>query len=1227
MAAAEHAAPKEDVGFEVALLARDLAAASARLGSLITQEGRTDEQSVVDACKEAASRCQLLTATVVKLCNQSTSNTGALPERLCKVCVPLLRFGVLFSVFFCAVVAVVALTRFVLHLQTQAKLVELVEAVKRAFFNPFDIVASQEVAACCQALERAVTKLCAAASFARSASSVAPPPPPPSSSPTGSASSPPTPGRPLRQQAGAIAQDCVAAFRAVRSAVDPAAAASSQTEDGRQAAYVAALRIFVAAFNGAVAFSEEASLGLEQHLRAVAMRVGVLSKAAFLTPNDAAHQQELALAGRDVSHVMMSLLAVCGDVAPSEHDFFVSSQSSPPPPPPPPSSSTSPPSLSPPPPQMPLPVPPPSRPLPTPVALSATPKSQSAPRLHPPPPQAPGPKPLQHGRPSTEIINMLRAAFPAFAAEFSSSDETKVNQILAVIDEVVLCTIPPPSSPPPPVGTQPVPPAGPRLPAVTSRPAQAGHVQPSSGGRLARSKSNPPVPATAVAATAANESSTALASVSTMRSLSSLQLPPTRPATVWSPHKSEPGSPTRQLTSPRLPTSLEELFSNAEDNLRRLVCASRCIVAGKSQELPPTIVTTIRSSLCALVEGLVKHCVVQVPRCTSIVKGFAAREGLMHQQTFSEDFDGQPTTLTKCEFLGVSLLERALVNAKKSIAPPADTAAAAATGQLRPDAAVIAAAVGRDAKRVLAMTAQSVLRGAAHSETLHRHLRNVVLKLLEDNCVSDIQTTFSLCLEGIGAAIALALCAQSFATTAETLRCITNSQQRSPASFEEVDAELQKVAPSGAVQPLVSIWHENAQPLFEEGTAAGAAAALKAGTLNHIVQRVTSDQSYDNHFLFTLITMHKSFCTSQELFSKLVERYHVPPGAVASNRIAAIRLKVGIVIKYWVESQFADFDQWLLAELRKLMEDMKRDGHGSLVAALEEEIRRQKDAEVALQRQQQQQAAAAMATTLVPTPQDATETCGELFAEASEADVAAQFTLIDAELFRAIKPSELVNQNWSKKSTRHESPTVLSIIARYNTVALWVATTVLSQLVVAQRAKTVTKFILIADHLRRMQNFNSMMGIIAGLTQASVARLTHTWGAVKAPHLALFEQLQDVMSPTGSFKNYRDALSKLSGFTLPYLGTYLSDLTFMGDGNPDTVDGVSVGTKLINFKKRELIYGVISQLRMHVQGKLDIAPKEPLRSALVALPHCVDDVLYDVSIQLEPRNSRRSELV
>ncbi|KAH3743344.1 Ras guanine nucleotide exchange factor [Pelomyxa schiedti] len=417
-----------------------------------------------------------------------------------------------------------------------------------------------------------------------------------------------------------------------------------------------------------------------------------------------------------------------------------------------------------------------------------------------------------------------------------------------------------------------------------------------------------------------------------------------------------------------------------------------------------------------------------------------------------------------------------------------------------------------------------------------------------------------------------------------------------------VAAALQMV--SSEVPTSVSPWQEKVLPVPDSN------GTLRAGTLNNIVSYLTSDEFYNTKLLKSCITTYQSFCTPYELLDKLRQRYQIPEGALQPAKATAIQLKVGVVIKYWIENQFQDFDKRTISMLNEFIELLKRDGHTRLATSLQSELAK-KEEEAKVQQQ----------LTTKETPIEIPSySLLEIWESAPEIDIAQQLTLIESSLFQSINASELLDQNWTKKKTRYKSVNVHRMIARSNQVAFWVTLTILSGTTASVRARYYTKFIMIAEHLRRIGNYSSVMSILAGLTTSPVSRLTLTKQAVNKSALALLEKLHQLMSPTMSFKTYRECLHKNTSFVIPYLGTYLSDLTFICDGNPDFVDSTEE-VPLINIKKRELEYSVIAEMQLFQVTNCTFTPQEPLYTLLQDLPSCDDDQLYTLSLQLEPRKS------
>jgi len=186
----------------------------------------------------------------------------------------------------------------------------------------------------------------------------------------------------------------------------------------------------------------------------------------------------------------------------------------------------------------------------------------------------------------------------------------------------------------------------------------------------------------------------------------------------------------------------------------------------------------------------------------------------------------------------------------------------------------------------------------------------------------------------------------------------------------------------------------------------------------------------------------------------------------------------------------------------------------------------------------------------------------ELFMNLNDEEIARQLTLIEFHLYKAIEPSELLNQSWNKDKLKYRASNICELLARLNRLSFWVPSMVLWMEKMKDRSKVYTKFVNISEHLRKMNNYNTLMGIVAGLNMSSINRLKHTFNDVNVNVINKFKELVKLMHPQGSFKMYRQALAKSKTPIIPYLGCYLTDLTFIEDGNPDEIDGQ------INMKKK-----------------------------------------------------------
>lgn len=200
-----------------------------------------------------------------------------------------------------------------------------------------------------------------------------------------------------------------------------------------------------------------------------------------------------------------------------------------------------------------------------------------------------------------------------------------------------------------------------------------------------------------------------------------------------------------------------------------------------------------------------------------------------------------------------------------------------------------------------------------------------------------------------------------------------------------------------------------------------------------------------------------------------------------------------------------------------------------------------------------------------------------------------------------------------KKDKARRSPHVLLMIERFNYVSGWIATMVCQQENVKKRSKFIHRFIEVADRLRNMNNLNGVMEIISGLNRGPVFRLKQAWDDVPSSARKIFEELRTLTDRQKNYANMRKHLKKVNPPCIPYLGIYLTDLTFVEEGNPDMLQG------LINFNKRHLVSELIRSIQQYQLKPYAFEAVQYIQDKLRRGRVWDEDTLYEVSEYLEPR--------
>jgi son of sevenless-like protein len=102
---------------------------------------------------------------------------------------------------------------------------------------------------------------------------------------------------------------------------------------------------------------------------------------------------------------------------------------------------------------------------------------------------------------------------------------------------------------------------------------------------------------------------------------------------------------------------------------------------------------------------------------------------------------------------------------------------------------------------------------------------------------------------------------------------------------------------------------------------------------------------------------------------------------------------------------------------------------------------------------------------------------------------------------------------------------------------------------VRRRVKMLIHHLGVCIEFRTLQNYHALSAYVSGLGNASVIRLKHTKEALPKKWQKVWEEISDLTNMKSSFKFLREALLHGDPPKIPYMGVYLSDFTFIEDGN------------------------------------------------------------------------------
>ncbi|XP_075062788.1 ral guanine nucleotide dissociation stimulator-like 3 isoform X1 [Mixophyes fleayi] len=426
--------------------------------------------------------------------------------------------------------------------------------------------------------------------------------------------------------------------------------------------------------------------------------------------------------------------------------------------------------------------------------------------------------------------------------------------------------------------------------------------------------------------------------------------------------------------------------------------------------------------------------------------------------------------------------------------------------------------------------------------------------------------------------------------------------------------------------------------------------SVRAGTLQKLVENLLVEfQGNDTGYVPTFLSTYRAFTSPEKVLELLLDRClervgdkePAPHGSPVPDTASVQRVVRGL-LQTWLERHPQDFrdspkclqliSSYLNQDSREISSQLLR-----LLKCLEDEGMQdptQKEWSLITRPAEGDCENSGITTCLLSYPPQ---------------DVAEQLTLIDVDLFQKLQSCHCLGSIWSqrdKKENRHVAPSVRATVAQFNAVTACVTASVLSdiQMKPQLRAKVLEKWICIAQYCRFLRNFSSLRAILSALQSNSIYRLKRTWSSVSRDNLNIFHKLSAIFSDDNNHEMSREILTKdeiplrrtnsarneprplqrsasqvrstrPAQGTVPYLGTFLTDLVMLDTALPDYVEG-----GLINFEKRRKEYEVLAKIQ-----KLQLTcrhyvltPKPEILQAFYTHRQLTEDQSYRISRNIEP---------
>ena len=394
-------------------------------------------------------------------------------------------------------------------------------------------------------------------------------------------------------------------------------------------------------------------------------------------------------------------------------------------------------------------------------------------------------------------------------------------------------------------------------------------------------------------------------------------------------------------------------------------------------------------------------------------------------------------------------------------------------------------------------------------------------------------------------------------------------------------------------------------------------------SLEQLVERITHPAVFDSKLRSVFLTTYHWFTTPTELLLQLIGRFQ-PGLREESGELRNVRTRVVGTIKALIGvcsavTEVPSFREGLDAFLQTLESD------GALATAFQTSILQiQSTMRRSMEQRAGRKRAEALREVQVREARGDAGLVGPRLADPSFAptEFAEHVTLLESDMYLQITPAEILAYSRDKGTV---SPHLSKMIEIFNGLSSWLILQIVGLPLLRDRVVALTNAVLLARELFALHNFSGVSIVMAALGNSAVRRLKRTWSELAPDAQQALADLEERFRPEKSFRAYRELLVSTPPPYIPYLGIFLTDLTFLDDGNKSFLDAAR---RTINMAKFHKVFDLLSQIQNSQVPYAQLLSRHPSFPAdpsptsmfLLTLSPVSENELYRLSTLTEPRD-------